>query len=511
MSERRQQKQPQRSDVASSSVDSSHLSLDAFRKANPENLGPVAFVKWANGTCKQDKQFLHSKYQSLISGALASTDIDTQNAGKKMQELWDTEKRDAPLRRLRRKNIISAAKRSSLLQRALDQYQYKKTLEELDLEEYEEQQKTKQDVERQCLEEDSVDISDDEDSLSAGEIDEVDSLITKITSVKHQKCDEWVLDGECVACLVDEYQKPAIDALRSGGLKKSEPADIMILAGTFAPWNPTERMIRIFNKHRLKKIRNSMKKKLDTIQLDDGCIQKAIRHRNNEDIEDAVQSLDGLTDTRLKTLFRQMIEELPDKEQEELAEETLITNYVSPILRTFAHNPTKEILAHFSFTLLVSLLPTCPNTNSRTQKRQGLEPHRPDFKVVIGDKESSFGEVTGPKQKNDKRKNGWDLFRLSKFGTALLNEGVDVVPLVQVIADCGTVYRHIVKIRGISVLAQVGIFTVPISVNQLGALQASLPVLFWLRGCLAWLEEHPQSLRRSWTRADLEKINKYLK
>ncbi|KAF8928480.1 hypothetical protein BGZ58_009625, partial [Dissophora ornata] len=78
---------------------------------------------------------------------------------------------------------------------------------------------------------------------------------------------------------------------------------------------------------------------------------------------------------------------------------------------------------------------------------------------MIGEKEVSFGEVTGPTQRNDKKKNGWDLYRLSQFGTAVLNEGAPVVPLIQVVADVGTVYRHFVKAQGILVLAEVGVFS----------------------------------------------------
>ena len=126
-----------------------------------------------------------------------------------------------------------------------------------------------------------------------------------------------------------------------------------------------------------------------------------------------------------------------------------------------------------------------PNTNSRIQTQQGMKPDRPDFKVVIGKKEVAFGEITGPNQRNDRKKNCWDLYRLSRFGTAALNQGADVVPLVQVIADSGTIYRHFVKGRGIMVLAEVGMFSVPTATIHMGALLASLPALFWFRVCIS--------------------------
>ncbi|KAF9083787.1 hypothetical protein BGX27_003996, partial [Mortierella sp. AM989] len=191
-----------------------------------------------------------------------------------------------------------------------------------------------------------------------------------------------------------------------------------ILAGMFAPWSPTPRMTKIFTQQCLKKLRDSLTKKVDAINIEDASIIRSIR--------------------------------------------------------------------------------------------QGNKPDRPDFKVMIGEKEVSFGEVTGPTQRNDKKKNGWDLYRLSRFGTAVLNEGTPVVPLIQVVADVGTVYRHFVKARGIMVLAEVGVFSAPTTTIHMGALLASLPTLFWFRNCIKWLEDHPNSLKRSWTSADLVQIKKYL-
>ncbi|ORZ12463.1 hypothetical protein BCR41DRAFT_100137 [Lobosporangium transversale] len=316
-----------------------------------------------------------------------------------------------------------------------------------------------------------------------------------INSVKHRDCSLWVLDGCCVACMTDKYKELSIQALRAKELKKSEPADVMILAGTFAPWHPTTMMGKIFSKKCLQKIRDSLSTNMEPIEnLDaDISILHSIRHRADNDIEKAVVALNGVTDMKLRRLFQQMYvdgkrsvplanecsacyiklksfiaafrkEELPAREQRELSEETLVANHVSPILRAFTHDPVLEIFSHF------------PNTNSQSQTRQGVKPDRPDFKVVIGKKEVAFGEVTGPSQKNDQKKNGWDLYRLSRFGTAVLNQGGEVVPLVQVIADSGTIYRHIVKVRGVMVLAEVGAFSVPMTTVQVGGLLASEPV-----------------------------------
>ncbi|KAG0247479.1 hypothetical protein BG011_001417, partial [Mortierella polycephala] len=302
--------------------------------------------------------------------------------------------------------------------------------------------------------EQASDSAHNDDSL---DLEEINDLVTSITSIKHKECNKWVLGGRCVPCMVDDYRESAIEALRARELRKTEPADIMILAGTFAPWSPTARMTKVFTKQCLKKLRDSFTKKVDAIDIEDASILRSIRHRANNEIEEAVEALDGMKDNRLRRLFQQI-----------------------------------------------------PNTDSRTQKKQGNKPDRPDFKVMIAEKEVSFGEVTGPIQRNDKKKNGWDLYRLSRFGTAVLNEGAPVVPLIQVVADVGTVYRHFVKARGIMVLAEVGVFSVPTTTIHMGALLASLPTLFWFRNCIKWLEDHPESLKRSWTSADLAQIKKYL-
>ncbi|KAF9993128.1 hypothetical protein BGZ79_002231, partial [Entomortierella chlamydospora] len=186
------------------------------------------------------------------------------------------------------------------------------------------------------------DSHEDNDNIDSEEIKE---LIDKITSVTHNDCDSWVMDdGQCVGCLIDQYRQDAIQAMRRRELRKSEPADTIIM-------------------------------------------------------------------------------NLPRKEQEEQSEETLVANIVAPILRTFLNHVDDDIFTHF------------PNTESNTQRKQGLKADKPDFKVVIGDKEASFGEVTGRTQRSNKAKNGWDIYRLVRFGKSVLDEGAPMVPLVQIIYD----------------------------------------------------------------------------
>ena len=150
------------------------------------------------------------------------------------------------------------------------------------------------------------------------------------------------------------------------------------------------------------------------------------------------------------------------------------------------------VLMAFANHCTVSCTSVSPNTESTTQKKQGLKADRPDFKVLIGNREASFGEVTGRSQRADKAKNGWDLWRLARFGKSVLDEGAPMVPLIQIIYDEGTVYRHFVQTRGIMVLAEVGVFTVPMHLNNVGSLQASLPVLNWYQVTIYPIDKVPR-------------------
>ncbi|KAG0250570.1 hypothetical protein BGZ95_007156, partial [Linnemannia exigua] len=150
--------------------------------------------------------------------------------------------------------------------------------------------------------EQASDLANGDDSL---DLEEIDDLVALITSVKHKECDKWVLDDRCVPCMVDDYKESAIEALRARELTKTEPADIMILAGTFAPWSPTARMTKIFPKQCLKKIRGSLTKKVDAIDIEDASILRSIRHRTNSELEEAVEALDDVKNKRLRRLFQQ--------------------------------------------------------------------------------------------------------------------------------------------------------------------------------------------------------------
>lgn len=132
-------------------------------------------------------------------------------------------------------------------------------------------------------------------------------------------------------------------------------------------------------------------------------------------------------------------------------------------------------------TRVLSLYFRSPNTESVTQKNQGLAADKADYVLMIGGKEMSFGEVTGYRQRNDHAKNGIDLWRLVRFGNSVIHEGAPMVPLLQVIYDDGTLYRLFPYIRGVLVLAEVGAISFPTHARSIGSLQASLPVIQWYK------------------------------
>ncbi|KAI9240547.1 MAG: hypothetical protein BYD32DRAFT_151745 [Podila humilis] len=245
----------------------------------------------------------------------------------------------------------------------------------------------------------------------------------------------------------------------------------MVLAGIFAPFNATPLMTQVFGASRLKEIKQLLviDLNLDMPEFHDSSVIGAIRLRMKDRVDQALDALCVMTDRKLHNLFEQFLLNLPKIEDPPSAEETLVNNFISPILRAFLQRTEDNIVAHF------------PNTDSSTQKKQGVSPDLPDFKLCIGKREIAFGEITGHQQKADKSKNGIDLWRLARFGKSVLDEGAPKVPLVQIIYEQGTVYRLVVRTRGIMVLAEVGVFTIPMHMNAIGSFQASMQVLEWFR------------------------------
>ncbi|KAF9959696.1 hypothetical protein BGZ65_000142 [Modicella reniformis] len=335
-------------------------------------------------------------------------------------------------------------------------------------------------------------ISETEDESQ--EQEDVEELIEMVKRVDHNSCSDWTVgNNECIPCLAGRYQQEAIAALRRKELKKSQPADYMILIGVFAPFNHTPLMTSVFGSRNLDSIKQALALNLDMPDDNDAAVISAVRLKMNRKEEKALDELSSVKDRRLRNMYEHLREDPPD------AEETLVTNFISPILRAFVQNTDAGLVTHF------------PNTNSKVQKQAGAVADRPDFKLTLNGVEASFGEVTGYQQRADKGKNGFDLWRLARFGKFVLDQGVHLVPLLQIIYDQGVVYRMMAPARGVMVLAEVGLFTIPLYLNAIGNFQTSLPVLEWYKmTMLQFLADPREDRRRSWKTGDMPKIKKFL-
>ncbi|KAF9578962.1 hypothetical protein BGW38_004983, partial [Lunasporangiospora selenospora] len=264
--------------------------------------------------------------------------------------------------------------------------------------------------------------------LSGVNENEKADLLANLEQACHNEC-EWKVNGCCVACLFQNYQKICVQALVENQIKKSEIADIMAITGIFAPFLPTERMIKSIKRSILEEL-------IDEVTcpepfLDDAAVVRAVRLWISNKREEASEVLRGL-DRKLRIMFETLLEQVPMKEDRSVSEETFVVNYVAPILHGVLRTDSRFSL-HF------------PNTASEVQKHQGLKPDRPDIVVKVRGREVLYGEVTGLFQGNADWKNKWDLFRLARFGKAFLDEGNDVAPLLQIVYSNGTFLRLTVK------------------------------------------------------------------
>ncbi|KAG0347456.1 hypothetical protein BG004_007696 [Podila humilis] len=256
---------------------------------------------------------------------------------------------------------------------------------------------------------------------------EREELLANIDHASHSVC-EWKIDGVCVACSFQSYQKTCVRALVARKIKKSEIADIMAVVGIFAPFLPTERMIAIIGRPMLEEVTVPMI--LPELVLDDKAIMTAVRLWINNRQEEASEALRGI-DRHTRNMIETMFERLPTKQDRTISESTFVVNYVSPVLHGTLKLDPRIYSVHFS----------------EVQKRQGLKPDRPDIVVKARNREILHGEVTGLSQEHSAWKNDWDLFRLARFGKAFLDDGFDVAPLVQVVFSNATYMRLTVETR----------------------------------------------------------------
>ncbi|KAF9420719.1 hypothetical protein BGZ76_004055, partial [Entomortierella beljakovae] len=187
------------------------------------------------------------------------------------------------------------------------------------------------------------------------------------------------------------------------------------IIGVFAPCMPTPRMLTHFDDEILDCVVTPHSFKDPTI--DDAAVMKAVRCALNGDKEEASRCI-GSLDRKLRIVLETLLESLPLKEDRSVSESTFVANYISPILRGLLGNDKTSV--HF------------PNTQSESQKSQGLKPDKPDILIKQKGQEVLFGEVTGLVQEHMEQKNQWDTFRLARFAKARLDSGQNSIPLLQI-------------------------------------------------------------------------------
>ncbi|KAF9172712.1 hypothetical protein BGX21_004886 [Mortierella sp. AD011] len=308
--------------------------------------------------------------------------------------------------------------------------------------------------------------SESESESTAGDIQEngfttqeSSNILANITRSQHPFC-EWKIEDTCIACLFQDYQKSCIQALEEKTLQKTEIADAIMRA--------------VFKQKILEKLVKPTA--LPELDIDDAAVTKAVRLRINNRFEDSCETLRSL-DRKMRLMFENMLELLPEKTDKTISEATFTVNYVAPLLNNTL-KVDRNTTVHF------------PNTESQVQKGRGIKPDRPDITVKARGHEILYGEITGPCQANNDAKNKWDLFRLARYGKAFLDKGNGFVPLLQVVHDSGSLMRLRMKLRGMYFLEEVGYFTVPCSIATVPTLLATLPTFLAAKEIRALFEKY---------------------
>ncbi|KAF9176467.1 hypothetical protein BGZ51_000582, partial [Haplosporangium sp. Z 767] len=168
-------------------------------------------------------------------------------------------------------------------------------------------------------------------------------------------------------------------------------------------------------------------------------------------------------DRKIRLMLETLLEYLPQKPVATISECTFVVKYVAPIIQAFVDS--EFVKSDF------------PNTDSTTQRMQGLKPDRPDIRALAFGKEICWGEVTGPAQVTNDGKNMWDMYRLARFGKAFLDAGNEIAPLFQVLHSNACYMRLSTKTRGMFLLEEIGSFVVPTTVAMIPSLLATLPTV----------------------------------
>ncbi|KAF9999690.1 hypothetical protein BGZ79_006709 [Entomortierella chlamydospora] len=317
-------------------------------------------------------------------------------------------------------------------------------------------------------------------------------LLQSVEKASHVQCD-WIVEDICIACRFQDYQRICIEALVQREISKTEIADVMAVIGVFAPSMPTERMNRVFS-NRLLKMITTPTEELPGSDFDNNIITKAVQQ---EEAYELLYSI-GKKDRKIRVMLEALMEYLPRKPNFTISESTFVVKHVAPIVQAIVDNDVIES--------------AFPNTESTTQKRQGIKADRPDISCKAFGTEICWGEVTGPIQERSEAKNKWDTYRLVRFGKAFLDAGNHMAPLFQVVYTQASYMRLSPKVRGMFLLQEVGSFIVPSTVEMIPSLIATIPTLLAARTDIQRVADGDVNrLNRSWGYKDLENAKNLLK
>ncbi|KAF9427888.1 hypothetical protein BGZ94_003939 [Podila epigama] len=208
-----------------------------------------------------------------------------------------------------------------------------------------------------------------EEVVPASNADEIpeqerEELLQSVDDSTHPTC-TWQLNGSCIACEFEGYQKICIHALTAKMIKRTEAADLMAVIGVFAPEMPTRRMLEIFTAKQLKEVAGPPTE-LPLADLDDAKIMQVVRSYLNNKGEDADTQMGAKKKVRI--MLETLLEYLPLRTDYDVSESTFVVKYIGPIIQAYIDGG--DMTSDF------------PNTDSTTQKAQAMKAHRPDNQGV---------------------------------------------------------------------------------------------------------------------------------
>ncbi|KAG0374472.1 hypothetical protein BGX24_010356, partial [Mortierella sp. AD032] len=230
--------------------------------------------------------------------------------------------------------------------------------------------------------------------------DERETLLGSVEKASHREC-EWMVDGICVACRFQDFQRACIDALVRNDIRKTQVSDAMAIIGVFAPSMPTRRMEEVFSKKLLYALAKPTVG-LPDMDFDDSAMMKAVRlyiRGEKENASDVLYTLQK-KDRKIRLMLETLLEYLPPKPVNSISENTFVTKYVAPIIQAFVDGDV--VKSDF------------PNTESTTQKRQGLKADRPDIRAMAYGKEADIQKICNGDLNGLKRSWGYEDLKNAK-------------------------------------------------------------------------------------------------